>query len=276
MLELSEILNASILIVDDQEANVILLEKMLGNAGYKRVSSTMDPREVCSLHSEHCYDLILLDLKMPVMDGFEVLEKLSKIEEEGYVAVLVITALPAHKLRALHAGAKDFISKPFDLTEVQTRIHNMLEVRLLYKKLENYNKELEAAVQRRTVELSESEARFRSFTHLSSDLYWEQNEDGKFTKVYGPVYEMLGIEPSDMLGGTAIGGQWNASERAQLDANIAARKPFLDFIYSRSQPNGNMQFLQISGEPIFDSTSRFIGYRGVGVDITDRMHSRSR
>jgi PAS domain-containing protein len=86
---------------------------------------------------------------------------------------------------------------------------------------------------------------------------------------------MLGIEPSDMLGGTAIGGQWNASERAQLDANIAARKPFLDFIYSRSQPNGNMQFLQISGEPIFDSTSRFIGYRGVGVDITDRMHSRS-
>jgi PAS domain S-box-containing protein len=275
MLELSEILNASILIVDDQQANVILLEKMLGNAGYKRVSSTMDPREVCSLHSEHCYDLILLDLKMPVMDGFEVLEKLSKIEEEGYVAVLVITALPAHKLRALHAGAKDFISKPFDLTEVQTRIHNMLEVRLLYKKLENYNKELEAAVQRRTVELSESEARFRSFTHLSSDLYWEQNEDGKFTKVYGPVYEMLGIEPSDMLGGTAIGGQWNASERAQLDANIAARKPFLDFIYSRSQPNGNMQFLQISGEPIFDSTSRFIGYRGVGVDITDRMHSRS-
>jgi PAS domain S-box-containing protein len=273
MLEPSEILNASVLIVDDQEANVLLLQQMLRNAGYTHVSSTTDPRAVAALHSEHRFDLILLDLQMPVMDGFEVMEELAKIEADSYLPVLVITAQPAHKLRALQAGAKDFVSKPFDLIEVQTRIHNMLEVRLLYQKLDDYNKTLEAAVQERTAELKESEARFKSFTELSSDWYWEQDQHGKFTKIYGPVFEMLGIAANDMVGEPAdnFGGQWNASERAQLDSNIAARRPFLDFIYSRSKPDGKTQYLQVSGEPMFDSASRFVGYRGIGMDVTDRM-----
>ena len=110
----------------------------------------------------------------------------------------MLTAQPGHKLRALQAGAKDFISKPFDLVEVKTRIHNMLEVRLLYKKLENYNKVLEQTVQERTAELRESEARYRSLTELASDWYWEQDESGNFTKVSGPVLEMLGIRVDDL------------------------------------------------------------------------------
>ena len=105
----------------------------------------------------------------------------------------MLTAQPGHKLRALQAGAKDFVSKPFDLVEVKTRIHNMLEVRLLYRKLENYNKVLEQTVQERTAELRESEARYRSLTELASDWYWEQDETGSFTKVSGPALEMLGI-----------------------------------------------------------------------------------
>lgn len=272
MLEASEILNAGILIVDDQEANVLLLEKMLRNAGYRHITSTMDPHTVCTLHAEHRYDLILLDLQMPGMDGFQVMEGLKEIEMEGYLPVLVITAQPGHKLRALQAGAKDFISKPFDLIEVQTRIHNMLEVRLLYQKLDNYNKVLEQTVLERTAELRESEARFKSFTELSSDWYWEQDAQGQFTKVFGPVFEMLGIEAHDMLGatGTVLAG-WDPAERAVLDANIAARRPFLDFIYSRSRADGSKQYLQVSGEPMFDSASRFIGYRGIGMDITERM-----
>lgn len=272
MLEPSEILNARILIVDDQETNVLLLEKMLRNSGYTHLTSTMDPRAVCGLHSVHRYDLILLDLQMPEMDGFEVMEGLKAIEQGGYLPVLVITAQPGHKLRALQAGAKDFVSKPFDMIEVQTRIHNMLEVRLLYKKLDNYNKVLEQTVLERTAELRESEARFKSFTELSSDWYWEQDLEGNFTKISGPVFEMLGIEGHDMLGGspTALAG-WNASERAELDANIAARRPFLDFVYSRRIADGTTQYLQVSGEPMFDTSSRFIGYRGIGMDVTDRM-----
>jgi len=144
MISTTDIFNASILIVDDQEANVRLLEQMLQGAGYRGITSTMDPRAVCALHRANHYDLILLDLQMPGMDGFEVMEGLKEMETESYVPILVITAQPGHKLRALASGAKDFISKPFDLVEVKTRIHNMLEVRLLYKQLEQYNRTLES------------------------------------------------------------------------------------------------------------------------------------
>ena len=132
MVNSADILNAGILIVDDQEANVLLLERMLRGAGYLSISSTMDPNEVCELHRKNRYGLILLDLLMPGMDGFKVMEGLKEIEEGGYLPVLVITAQPDQKLRALQAGAKDFVSKPFDLAEVLARVHNMLEVRLLY------------------------------------------------------------------------------------------------------------------------------------------------
>ena len=144
MISATDILNASILIVDDKQANVLLLEQMLREAGYSRVSSTMDPHTVSALHRDYHYDLILLDLQMPEMDGFQVMENLKECEIDGYVPVLVITAQPGHKLRALTSGAKDFIAKPFDLIEVKTRIHNMLEVRLLYKQLEDYSRALES------------------------------------------------------------------------------------------------------------------------------------
>src|SRR3990167_7521714 len=195
-----DMLNASILIVDDQESNVSLLTQLLSEGGYTTVASTMDPREVCALHRRNRYDLILLDLQMPGMDGFQVMEGLKTNTEDGYLPVLVLTAQPGHKLRALQAGAKDFISKPFDLVEVRTRIHNMLEVRLLYRKLENYSKVLEQRVEERTAELRESEARFRSLTELASDWYWEQDQNGAFTKVSGPVLEMLGIRVDALAG----------------------------------------------------------------------------
>jgi two-component system, cell cycle response regulator len=143
MIGRSAILDASILIVDDREANVRLLDQILREEGYTRVTTTTDSLEVRALHEKNRYDLIVLDLQMPGMDGFQVMDVLKLDESEGYLPVIVLTAQPGHKLRAFQAGAKDFISKPFDLAEVTTRIYNMLEVRLLYKKLENYNKVLE-------------------------------------------------------------------------------------------------------------------------------------
>jgi PAS domain S-box-containing protein len=274
MISEEEILNANILIVDDQEANVQLLEQMLRDVDYRCITSTNNPHEVCALHQKDHYDLILLDLLMPGMDGFQVMESLKEMETNGYLPILVITAQPGHKLRALASGAKDFISKPFDLIEVQTRIHNMLEVRLLYKKLELYNQELEQTVRERTAELRASEARFRRLTELSSDWYWEQDENGHFTKIFGPVLEMLGIRVDDVLGNIRYdhGARWNEAEREILEANLAARRPFLDFVYSRANPDGSRQYLMVSGEPLFDSSGRFTGYRGVGKDVTDTMH----
>jgi len=144
MMNSADLHNAGLLIVDDQLANVQLLERMLKNAGYARITSTRDPHAVCGLHRENHYDLILLDLQMPGMDGFQVMEALQEIETDGYLPVLAVTANPAHKLRALKAGAKDFVSKPFDLAEVLMRVHNMLEVRLLHEAARNYGKALEA------------------------------------------------------------------------------------------------------------------------------------
>jgi len=262
-------LNAKILIVDDQAVNIALLEQLLEGAGYLNFSSTMNPEEVCALHRKNQYDLILLDLQMPKMDGFQVMEGLKTNTADSYLPVIVLTAQPGHKLRALQAGAKDFISKPFDLVEVRTRIHNMLEVRLLYKMLSIYAQDLEQQVLERTAELRESEARFRSLTELASDWYWEQDDDGRFTKVSGPVLEMLGLQVDSLTGiysrDTGLG--WNEEERDILRAYIDERLPFLDFVYSRHNADGSDQKFQVSGEPMFNQSCRFVGYRGIGVEL---------
>lgn len=272
-----DILNASILIVDDQQANVALLESLLNDAGYTNVSATMNPIEVGSLYRKHAYDLILLDLQMPEMDGFQVMECLKANIQDDYLPVIVLTAQPGHKLRALQSGAKDFISKPIDVIEVKTRIHNMLEVRLLYKKLENYSKLLEEKVLERTAELRESEARFRSLTELASDWYWEQDENGKFTKVSGPVLEMLGIQVASFTDNNTPTGAtdsketegWDENERKELQDIISARQPFIDFSFSRTTPGGDRKFYRVSGAPMFDQASRFIGYRGIGIQCKE-------
>jgi len=267
-----EILAARILIVDDQAANVRLLERLLGDAGYTGVTSTMDPMQVSGLHRKNDFDLILLDLQLPRMDGFQVMAALKAGAGDSYLPVIVLTAQPGHKLRALQAGAKDFISKPFDLVEVKTRIRNMLEVRLLYRRLEAHNQLLERTVQERTAELSESEARYRSLTELASDWYWEQDEHGSFTKVSGPVLDMLGIRVDALAGDAepAADGGWDENERAALRAAIVARQPFLDFAFSRVNADGSRQQFRVSGEPMFGQHCRFIGYRGIGVETTPR------
>ncbi len=138
MIKQDAIFNAKLLVVDDREENVDLLVAILHQAGYRQVSSTTEPHQVFTLHQENRYDLILLDLNMPGMDGFEVMQQLKRIEQDAYLPVLAITAQPRFKIAALEAGARDFITKPYDLVEVRQRIHNILEVRLLYKEVAEY------------------------------------------------------------------------------------------------------------------------------------------
>lgn len=137
MLNLSKIYDANILIVDNKEPDVILLDCALRNAGYAAVAFTTDPDEVSELYRENRCDLILLDIQMPGIDGFQVMEELNEIEADGDLPALIIAAEPGHKQRAIQAGAKDFVSKPFELIEVLTRIHNMLKMRLLSTEKEN-------------------------------------------------------------------------------------------------------------------------------------------
>ncbi len=269
------ILKSTILVVDDQAAHVHLLERLLQDTGYVNVSSTLDPRQVATLHCEHQYDLILLDLQMPGLDGFGVMEALSAQLGGRCLPVIALTAQPGHKLRALQAGARDFINKPFETVEIKVRIHHMLEVRLLHKKLKAHNRDLERIVQERTAQLQESEARYRGLTELAVDWYWEQNDLGQFTQASGLVMELLGNTNAALATGTGIEGSdaipgidnWHRAERQTLEDNIKARRPFLDLIMHRSCVDGSRQQFRISGEPMFDRTCRFTGYRGLGVEV---------
>jgi CheY-like chemotaxis protein len=196
MISSSDILHGKVLIVDDKEANVLLLERMLRGAGYVSIRSTTNPAEVCELHRKNRYDLILLDLQMPGMDGFQVMESLKEIETGGYVPVLVITAHPDHKLRALKTGAKDFVSKPFDLAEVLVRVHNMLEVRLLHEETKNYSIALEQKVQE--VEASHDLIRRQSdeVKILYDKIVAEQKRSFELTALPGA---MVGVEREERL-----------------------------------------------------------------------------
>ena len=205
---------------------------------------------------------------MPGMDGFQVMADLKATEVESYIPVIVLTAQPGHKIRALQCGAKDFISKPFDLIEVKTRIHNMLEVRLLYKKLQEHSEMLEQTVQQRTAELRKSEARYRCLTELAVDWFWEQDEAGNFTQVVGPVLNMLGIGDNDLAKSEDDAlGHWDEVARAELKAKVAARMPFLDFLLSRVNKDGSRQRYHVSGEPMFNRSCGYAGYRGIGVEL---------
>jgi PAS domain-containing protein len=124
-----------------------------------------------------------------------------------------------------------------------------------------HNKLLERTVRERTAELRASEQRFHRLTELSSDWYWEQDASGRYVEVSGPAMEILGADGDP----GSVG-----SGRALLVANIAARRPFLDLLYSRTQVDGSLQYFQVSGEPVISESGRYLGYRGIGVDVTQR------
>jgi DNA-binding response OmpR family regulator len=148
MVTLTDILSARILVVDDNATNVMLLLGILRLAGFTAVDSTTDPTAVCALCRENRYGLILLDLQMPGMDGFEVMEALREVAADAYLPILVTTAEPAHKLRALKAGAKDFVSKPFEMAELRARVRNIIEIGLLHLETKRYSDLLEQALGR--------------------------------------------------------------------------------------------------------------------------------
>ena len=148
--------NARILIVDDNAPNIALIENVLNRDGYTDLRSTTDSRRVSALFDTFQPDLILLDLHMPYLDGFAVMDQLrERVQAEAYLPILVLTAdiAPEAKLRALAAGARDFLTKPFDLAEVSLRIHNLLETRYLHLQQKNQNSVLEEKIRERTLEL---------------------------------------------------------------------------------------------------------------------------
>ncbi|HZQ35905.1 MAG TPA: ATP-binding protein [Dehalococcoidia bacterium] len=159
---------AHILVVDDEEANVDLLEQVLGRAGFERVSGLTDPRRVLPLVSSAPVDLILLDLMMPQLDGFVLMEQVRGTQAEGdYLPILVLTAdvTPPTRQRALASGATDFLTKPFDRIELVQRVSNLLETRLLYLRLQRQREALEQLYARAQSDLHERDAAQSAISH---------------------------------------------------------------------------------------------------------------
>jgi putative two-component system response regulator len=179
MLSAAEITKGRILIVDDAESHVLLLRKVLKGAGYLSVATTTNPEEAVDLYKEFQPDLIVLDLHMGPIDGFQILDQLKAVEgPDSYVPALMMTALndPDVLLRALERGARDFLNKPFDRVEALTRIRNMLEVRLLHRRVRDQNRILEETVNARTREILET--RLEVIRRLGRAAEYRDNETG--------------------------------------------------------------------------------------------------
>jgi putative two-component system response regulator len=171
-------LKAKILIVDDEPANVALLEDILEEQGYTYFRSTSDSRKAITMYEEIRPDLVLLDLNMPHLDGFQVMEQLRELEQDSYAPILVLTAQSdrSTRIKSLEAGARDFLGKPFDLIEVKQRIANMLEIRLFHNQTRDQNRLLELKVKERTYELEET--RREAILRLGRAAEYRDNETG--------------------------------------------------------------------------------------------------
>jgi PAS domain S-box-containing protein len=257
MIGAADILRASILIVDDQPANVSLLEQMLHDAGYTAVSSTTDPFAVCGLHAANRYCLILLDLQMPGMDGFQVMEGLKEIEGGNDLPVLVITAQPGHKLRALRAGAKEFVSKPFDLAEVLVRVHNMLEVRLL---------QLSATLRNLT--------RLENSQRIAGIGDWELEPGGNRLVWSDEMYRILGIAPGAQPETAALERLVHPDDlalfREEMQRSAGEEPHRVEFEHRIIRPSGEVRHLHQIVVAKLDEAGRVALESGTIQDITER------
>lgn len=266
MIRPTDILNGKILIVDDEEANVALLEQLLKGGGYLNVSSTTDSGKVCELHLINHFDLILLDLNMPGMDGFQVMENLKQIERDSYIPVLVLTAHPDHKVRALKAGARDFLSKPFDLAEVLARVQNMLEVRLLHRK----TKDLYARV------LSEQKASERMVKDVPNTLavHFDAPAQAEALTAPGVVtesYAEVMVLFSDIMAFTRLAE--GASARVLTGVLDAISKRFDDVGHGTAFVRTTaVSEAYLAGIGLPDATAdRSIGAAKLALDVTEAM-----
>jgi putative two-component system response regulator len=192
MISDSEIFKAKILMIDDQRENLDLLDGILRVHGYSNLLFTSEPLEALGFYKKHSPDLILLDLNMPGLDGYQIMAQLKIIENYAHPPILVLTgdSTIETRKRALQEGAKDFLNKPFDQIELLSRIRNMLEYWLLYKQVLDQNKILEEKVQERTAEIQETQ--LETIQRLSLVAEYRDDDTGMHIKRMSQYAAILG------------------------------------------------------------------------------------
>ena len=260
MISDNDILNARILIVDDNQTNVTVLEKMLATAGYTSVLGITDSRETIELYKSFDPHLILLDIKMPHLDGYQVMEQLKKAEQGDNVPIIVLTALQDKEtcIRSLKSGARDFLAKPFDFTEVLTRIHNILEVRLLYNRIHDQNAILEQKIQENREYKENLEAIFKSI----KDAIITVDKEKVILQYNKTAEDICGFHGNNGAKGKKYESHTNNCSGRCLDALTETIKTKLPAERSRFECNSKCvpnRVVSAVTYPLFDLQEKFSG-----------------
>lgn len=256
--------NAHILAVDDELANLQLISRLLATDGYTHVTTMMDPREILPLVLEREPDLILLDLHMPHLNGFMVLELLQTwISEDNHIPIIVLTADATSdaRKRALHAGATDFLTKPFDTLEVLLRVRNHLQTRFLHQ-----------AARSRSVAL---EGQLATILSSVEEVLWSATPEGQLTFVSDAVAAITGRPASEFLGRDACFGDIVLPEDWQELAGWPERASWegrFDEEYRIRRADGEIRWIRTRCLIVRDAAGFLKGIDGIAQDVTDRRH----
>jgi PAS domain S-box-containing protein len=269
-----DVLDARILVVDDLEADARLVEALLGGAGFTRVSTVTDPRLACGLHGRERFDLVILDLLMPHMDGFAVLEGLSRIEPECPAPVIVITAEPDLMRRALEAGARDFVGKPLSAIELLPRVRNAIQLGALLREAHARKVALEHTLHERTADLEEAQERYRALVEQSiAGIYIV--DDGRWGYLNPRLCEMLGYRLEELIGTESINLVLEEDRARLLDNRrgaFAGAREALKGIFRMRRRDGATVTLSFESRQI-EMRGRTVIF-GVATDETERTHAQ--
>lgn len=270
---------SKILIVDDEPSNVQLLEGMLKKDGYASFKSLTDPRQVVGTFIEWHPDLILLDIMMPHMDGFAVISALKEhIAPDDYLPIIILTAdLSAQtKNKALSCGAADFITKPFDITEVLLRIRNQLHARALHQQLQRQNDILEEKVRERTKELHEANERFRRLTSELHDVVWSASPDGmKIYDLNDAFEDIYGISAQQFIANPKLWIEMVHPEDrslAERSAEELLKRGRAEVEYRIVRQDGTIRWIRDRKSLIKDEQGNPVEMGGIATDITERKN----
>ncbi len=266
--------NQHIILVDDSLKNIRFLGTILRSHG-ARISIAQNGTQALATVNRELPDLILLDIMLPDMDGYEICTRLKKNSQTRDIPVIFMSALsdPRDKTRGFLVGGVDYVTKPIEQEELLARINAHLTIQSLRQHLTRANLELEDKITQRTREIAEKEERFRSLVETVNDCIWEIDSSGCYTYVSPKIKDILGYSPGEMTGKTLyqfIPPEDENRVKSFFRSFQSRSKPFAGFEIAHIHQNGRRVIFEINGTPILDSQGILKGYRGVNRDITRR------